>query len=381
MALESIAFIPSGYKANKLYCQLPVDGGADLTTSRASGATRVNKNGLVEDVATGIPRLDYTNGGCPELLLEPQRRNLLPYSEDFTQPDWTSLSTATLSASTTLAPDGSLSAVKVTATAPSNQLAEAVTITSGETYTVSFWVRRVTGSGVISIVAIENSATPIAVTSEWQRFSVTATATSTTGRAYVRLSDAGDEIECWGAQIEDNGVLGGGDYMTSYIRTNGSSVTRIADAATGVTGLGDEISSTQGVLYIEMRALANDGTNRIFGISDNLTFNESILLRYATTDNQITAQSRVGGAYTASINHTLSDATDTNKIAFKYKDSDFALWVNGVEVGTALSGAIPSTLDSYGFSFVGGNNFFGRIKDFRIFDVALTDAQLLELTS
>ena len=88
MALESIAFIPSGYKANKLYCQLPVDGGADLTTSRASGATRVNKNGLIEDVATGIPRLDYTNGGCPELLLEPQSTNYVDYSEDFSNGAW-----------------------------------------------------------------------------------------------------------------------------------------------------------------------------------------------------------------------------------------------------------------------------------------------------
>ena len=380
-SIPSIELIPSGYEPNKLYCVLPSNGDADLTTSRASSATRVAQNGVVETVATGIPILDYTNGSCAEWLLQPQRRNLIPYSEDFTQPEWTSLSTATLSATTTIAPDGSQNAVKVTATGPSDQLAEVVPVTNGQTYTSSIWVRRVTGSGNISLVDVNNGFIVINPTSEWQRFSVTATATSTNGRLYVRISDVGDEIECWGAQLEDNGVLGGGDYMTSYIRTSGSTVTRIADAATGVTGLGDEISSTQGVLYIEMRALDNDGTNRIFGISDNLTFNESILLRYATGSNVITAQSRVGGSYTATINHTLSDATDTNKIAFKYKDSDFALWVNGVEVGTASSGAIPSTLDSYGFSFVGGNNFFGRIKDFRIYNTALTDAQLLELTS
>ena len=36
--IPTIAMIPSGYKANKLYSVLPTNGDGDLTTSRASTA-------------------------------------------------------------------------------------------------------------------------------------------------------------------------------------------------------------------------------------------------------------------------------------------------------------------------------------------------------
>ena len=60
MALESIALIPSGYKATKVYSQLPVNGNGDFTFDRGTSAdqTRVNKNGLIESVAQDVPRLD-----------------------------------------------------------------------------------------------------------------------------------------------------------------------------------------------------------------------------------------------------------------------------------------------------------------------------------
>tara|TARA_R110000851_G_scaffold320093_1_gene484791 strand:- start:10 stop:810 length:801 start_codon:yes stop_codon:yes gene_type:complete len=81
MAIPSIALIPSGYKANKVYSVLPTDGTGDFTFTRASSATRIAKSGLRETVATGIPRLDHTGGGCASLLIEPQSTNLWENSE------------------------------------------------------------------------------------------------------------------------------------------------------------------------------------------------------------------------------------------------------------------------------------------------------------
>ena len=75
MAIPSIAMIPSGYKANKLYSVLPTNGDGDFTTTRNTVATRVNENGLIEEVASNVPRLDYSDGGCPSLLLEPTSTN------------------------------------------------------------------------------------------------------------------------------------------------------------------------------------------------------------------------------------------------------------------------------------------------------------------
>ena len=80
----SLALIPSGYKAgstDNLYSVLPANGNGDFNATRGSSATRVNKDGLIESVATNVPRLDYTgNLDCPHLLLEPSRTNSIPYS-------------------------------------------------------------------------------------------------------------------------------------------------------------------------------------------------------------------------------------------------------------------------------------------------------------
>jgi hypothetical protein len=73
--LASLVLVPSGYKASKVYAQKPLTADGQLTFSRASTATRVNASGLVETVASNVPRLDYLGSTCPKLLLEPQRRN------------------------------------------------------------------------------------------------------------------------------------------------------------------------------------------------------------------------------------------------------------------------------------------------------------------
>ena len=59
-----------------------------FTFDRASTATVVNKNGLIETVGVDEPRIDFLNNTKGHLLLEPSRQNLNTYSEDiesFTQ--------------------------------------------------------------------------------------------------------------------------------------------------------------------------------------------------------------------------------------------------------------------------------------------------------
>lgn len=48
--------------------------------TRASGATRVNKDGLIEVVGSDEPRIDFSNDANGALLLEPSRTNFIPYS-------------------------------------------------------------------------------------------------------------------------------------------------------------------------------------------------------------------------------------------------------------------------------------------------------------
>jgi hypothetical protein len=55
----SLVMIPSGYKDQKVYSVKPTDGTGDLTFSRASSATRVASNGLIEKVRTNL--FEYSN--------------------------------------------------------------------------------------------------------------------------------------------------------------------------------------------------------------------------------------------------------------------------------------------------------------------------------
>jgi hypothetical protein len=81
---------------------------ADFDFSRGSSATRVNEKGLIESIASGLPRIDYTSG-FGSLLLEPQRSNLIAYSEEFDNAYW-SKTRATVTANQITSPDGNVSA-------------------------------------------------------------------------------------------------------------------------------------------------------------------------------------------------------------------------------------------------------------------------------
>lgn len=53
----SLVQIPSGTKSGTLYSVLPANGDGDFDHTRATSATRVNKDGLIESVSSGVPRL------------------------------------------------------------------------------------------------------------------------------------------------------------------------------------------------------------------------------------------------------------------------------------------------------------------------------------
>jgi hypothetical protein len=78
----------------------------------------------------------------------------------------------------------------------------------------------------------------------------------------------------------------------------------------------------------------------------------------------------------------MPDATTPFKIAYKYKQNDFSLWVNGFERGTDTSGSVPTGLTKLNFdNGAGGNDFYGKSKQLMAFKTALTDSELETLTS
>jgi len=67
----SLVLIPDGAKDGKLYSVKPTDGTGDFTFTRASSATRVNSDGLIEK----------------------ETQNIVLYSNDFSQSNWVQVST------------------------------------------------------------------------------------------------------------------------------------------------------------------------------------------------------------------------------------------------------------------------------------------------
>ena len=126
--------------------------------------------------------------------------------------------------------------------------------------------------------------------------------------------------------------------------------------------------------------MANDGTKRYISLSDGTNANDVRL--YFDTNGYISVLSKVGGSTQSFINSNAYTQTDFNKVAFKYKENDFALWINGVEIGTDVSGTTPTANTLNELAFFGNNlPFYGKTKCLAVWKEALSDQELAELTT
>lgn len=426
MAIEdnaSIALIPSGYKSGKLYSVIPDSGNGDFTHSRGSTATRVAASGLIENVSSNVPRLNYPliDGvvqDCPALLLEPQRLNYSNYTEALS--NWVDENVTTTD-NQTVSPDGSVNASKIvenssntfhfiskltSSTTSANNLVFTCFLKKGTRTNAYIYFRTYSNANRYGIsVNLENgtitdteqSGSPANVETsvtdygnDWYRvkvrmYQVAGTATmligtnnNTTinGINNTYQGDGSSYIYAWGTQLEV------GDYETSYIPSPNSAtqVTRSADACNG-SGTSADFNSAEGVLFAEMANLSNDGVEKRLGLQDSGTYN-TVRITYVPTANRITAVV-YNGANQCVINFDAPDTTDFNKIALKYKVNDFALWVNGFEVGTDTNGSTfnANQLDELAFDVNNGARVYAKTKQLMTFKTALNDSELETLTS
>ena len=377
--IPSIAMIPSGVKASKLYSVLPTDGTGDFTTTRASVANRVNESGLIEEVAANVPRLDYSDGTCPSLLLEGTATNVVVYSEDFTQTNWNSASGVQLSSTTTLTPSGSTNAVRIkNVGGVNNDLRSVVSITSGLTYTNSIYMRRVSGVGSVILKHVNGGGSSInELTSEWQKFSSTVLSDSTNGRFYLEVSTLNDEIEVWGASTEQN------SYSTSYIKTIGTAQTRVADTASGA-GSSTVINSTEGVLYAEIKYPSNDiGSGKFSPISISGGSTNFITFRHqGGVINRLSIFIYVNNVEKFVFLTTVYDLNNYVKIAVLYSSSGSKIYINGAVAYTdAINSSFPINTLTEVEGFQGGDYFKGNVKSLQVYKTALSDAELTTLTT
>lgn len=387
----------------------------DFDFSRSSSGTRVNSEGLIEEMSANVPRLDYSDGSCASLLLEGQSTNLVTYSEDYSHSSWTKVN-ASVSSNTTTSPSGATNASTLVSTSGTSEQyldVGSLSVTSGEDYTMSVFVKknsydffliRFTGvggafsagnvffninNGTLGTVDSGYTGSIESFGNGWYRCSATKNASGTTASGKVRLqlatSDNTESITgdgssgtfIYGSQFEQS------SFATSYIPSNsGSSTTRTADVCNNA-GTSATFNSTEGVLFAEIAALVDDGTNRILSLSEDGNNNNRVTIFYTSGSNKIKFTVRLNGANEFDETITLSNILDYNKVALKFAENNFAVYINGVKEEEQLSGSIYSanTLDKLSFDKGDGSlDFYGKTKQLMVFDEALSDEELSDLT-
>ena len=323
-----------------------------------------------------IPRISYdSNGENGHILLEPTSTNLITYSEDFT--GWNTSGSVTLTPNTSISPDGTQNASTLNII-DSTYFYKSISTGSG-TFTLSCYVKVASGTNDFKMQSFSgtdgaNVSGVYTATTEWQRFEHTVTVTVDSNFYPVFISSplTGGEFEIWGAQVEEL------PYATSYIPTlTGSTVTRATETATGA-GSADLINSTEGVLYAEISGLVNGGVDRSIVLSDGTTSNYLRITLHANS-NRLAFFSEKGVNYN---NYDFSQTSDL-KMAFQYKEDDWKIYINGTLKGTDTSALTfsPNTLSDLSFSLVNTNPFYGKVKALAVFNEALSDSELTQLTT
>jgi len=354
-----------------------------------------------------LPRLNYpTYGGCPSLLVEPQRTNLIIYSQDYTQ--WTSSLSPTVTSNFAISPEGITNANKITASSNNSSKYIGITLATSTVHTSSVFLKNIDSTqsrlevyagswaypnfeiswnGYIPSTLSSNNVSNIQYqeyTNNWWRvsyqFTTDSSITSYNTYIYPDRVNASKSILAFGSQLEV------GSYATSLIHTSGAAVTRNEDKAL-YAGLGttDTFNDSEGVLFIETEALVNEVNARGISINANNSGSDRVLISYPSSSASAIlgyVQSTAGSG--ASIRAIGVDTTQKHKIALKYKLNDTSLFIDGVKRGQDTSVAMPVGLQQLDFSNgigAGTAEYEGNLNAIAVYKTALTDTELANLTS
>ena len=342
--------------------------------------------GITQDggVAQNIPRIDYTGGGCPSILVEPARTNLLLQSQTFENASWEKnlggvASAPVVTPNVDTAPDGTMTADRVvfnlnggTASGDFSQLGSANFISVSITRTQSVYIKTTDGTTkVFTFVSPTGTQTTITVTSVYQRFTFISTGINSSS---IRLRLRGGEgtatsatIAIWGAQYED------GSNATSYIPTVASTVTRTADVITK-TGITNLIGQSEGTIFWDVKDLVGtvDNGNTEFMIRNTASTNWiGITTNPSANPFRITVRTS-----TPTIIIDYSANITSAKACVKYGTFGAKLFVNGVPVAT--SAVNPNF--SFNNILFSGSIIPYKTNCFALWKTALTDDQCILLT-
>ena len=372
-----------GYNSeNNNFKPLPFD------FTRSSSATRINKNGKIETINSGEPKIDFLGNTKGTLLLEPSRTNLFLNSEPTSNENASGGITyesfnwflgfsncikfgddsslrfrygATVSATT----QHTISAFVIM-----DDLSEPLVGVSSVTGDFAFVCGGITGG-----VANEN----IYYGNNIYRVSTTLTSGTNANNSgiikYTSQSSKGFRVV--GLQIEQ------GSYATSYIPTQGSAVTRSAEVTNGA-GNTSTFNDSQGVLYAEVKGFEEVPSNSAYITisSPSVSFTNAAVLQFRNNGD---LRFYFGGNASENIQFIDSsiDLKENNKIAVQYDSvgSNYKMFVNGVSISRYVLATNQSVsgLSELNLNYI-SLRLLSEVKDVRVYNNSLTDAQLQALT-
>jgi hypothetical protein len=346
-------------------------------TTLSSLLTNVNSTGGYVTNSAGLPSLVAANTlGIPDLGLSAWQsaQELSLWNRDLTNAAWTK--TSVTAAKDQTGADG-------TATAASSLLATGANGTTFQTFTIasavktfSPYVKRITGSGTISITLDGGSTytdiTSLINSSTFTR--VSAAQTLANPSIGFKISTSGDKIA-----VDFVGMKALA-FVDPPIATTTVAVTRSADVVTGA--LGSWFNAAAGTFVIQFSTVIPNSANTSPGGFDDGSSNNQ-MLSYTSGTALIYFQ-RAGGVArynTASGAAVVNGAT--NKVAMGYGPTpDFGAF-NGANTQSLASAGLPTGLNRLilGGSASGGDTQLnGYIKRFTYFPQRPANAQVTALS-
>jgi len=361
---------------------------------------------------TDVPRLDWLNSNCHSLLLEPQRTNLILYSEEFTGSNWGTLNTL-INSDTVISPNGTMTAntLQRTSTSASYRSHNISKSASSITYTTSTFIKK--GSDNYFSMRAQGSypsradfrfrfdTEEIYYTQAFSNFTILDYGVDNYSNGWYRLhftytsdthtnlsitfsprstdgnidnSDTSDNsfAYVWGAQTEV------ANYVSSYIKTETSTVTRLKDECIN-GGDSDLFDITEGTFFVDILPYINSSSNHYISLNDGGNSDRFVFI-FQSYGTQVRLFASSGGFNIISHYQNIT-FYQRNKLEVTFKEDEFKFYVNGSLVNTVTSGSMPTGLNQLDFSEHNGNrNFEGKIHDTRVYDRVLTEAEAIELT-
>ena len=341
---------------------------------RDSSATVINKDGLIETVGSGIPRVDYKDNTKGALLLEPSRTNYLLQSNLFSS-GWVITGTGGSVGNSVSGAFSNLDGTSITLASGGLLYSSITPISSG---VMSIYMR--VPSGTVNVQLGDPIGSPYetkTLTTTWQRFSTVDTGSLGGLAIYNSQSGTTITIEVSAAQAEE------GSYATSYIPTQGSAVTRLADSCSQTVPDG-VIGQTEGTLFLDFKVLTEDTVNcNIFNTNKNTT--NAIAVIRTRSSKKIQVQTFFNSVNANYLAISTCDIGDRIKLAFKYKNGDIKLYINGILENSATpTFTISSPLSE--INLADNVTYFARkegidITSLQLYSTALTDQELKALTT